>query len=36
MQIITYLHNQNQFLTQISPQPTKTAENNIYMIIIQN
>ena len=25
IQIITYIHDQNEFLTQISPKPTKTA-----------
>ena len=30
MQIITYIHNQNEFLTKISLKPTKTAVKTIY------
>ena len=30
IQIITYMHYQNEFLTKISPKPIKTAVKTIY------
>ena len=30
MEIITYIHDQNEFLTKISPNPIKTAVKTIY------
>ena len=30
IQIITYIHDQNEFLTKISPKPTETAVKAIY------
>ena len=30
MQTITYIHNQNEFLTKILPNPIKTAVETIY------
>ena len=30
MQVITYIHDQNEFLTKISPKPIKTAAKTIY------
>ena len=30
IQIITYIHDQNEFLTKILPKPIKTAVNTIY------
>ena len=30
MQIITYIHEQNEFLTKILPKPTKTAVKTLY------
>ena len=33
IQIITYIHDQNEFLAKISPKPTKTAVKTIYIYI---
>ena len=34
IQIITYIDNQNEFLTKISPNPIKTAVETIYTQLI--
>ena len=31
MQTITYIHNQNEFLTKILPNPIKTTVKTIYI-----